>query len=137
MTLADKAKIVNSWFKKSRQDLLTAELLIVQTSDDFLMPAGFHLQQSAEKAIKGFLAFHKVRFPKTHNLQILTELVRQVDPNLATFLLPIVDLSQYAVAYRYPEALESAVPINHKSLETASKSVVAALNRLSTKCQVD
>ena len=36
----------------------------------------FHAQQAAEKALKAVLIERAVRFPRTHDLEALTELVR-------------------------------------------------------------
>ncbi len=66
--------------------------------------SAFHSQQCAEKAIKGFLAFHKVRFSKTHDLVKLASEVSPSNPKLAKLILKSQGLSDYAVFYRYPDA---------------------------------
>ena len=99
------------WFNKSVEDLNAAHLLMCQKSESFWGPSVFHSQQSAEKALKGFLAFKKVRFSKTHDLEILINLVLQVDPELAEILRPAGVLTKFATAYRYPEEAESPEPM--------------------------
>lgn len=79
--MADQGRIVKMWFSKSIEDLKAAKLLLSSTTENFWGPSVFHSQQSAEKAIKGFLAFNKIRFAKTHDLEILINLVSQIDVN--------------------------------------------------------
>jgi HEPN domain-containing protein len=96
-------KAVNNWLKYARRDLLTAKNL--SQSKIFLAePIAFHAQQTAEKAIKAFLAFHSKRFPKTHEILKLLRLMNDINPELASRLDRIAVLTEYAVSYRYPEA---------------------------------
>ena len=62
----------------------------------------FHSQQTAEKLLKGFLVYHQVEFPKTHNLGELLDLVATREPTLASALGDITALNPYGVEYRYP-----------------------------------
>jgi HEPN domain-containing protein len=80
--LAEQGRMVKMWFRKSAQDLHTAKLLLEQNSEVFWGPLVFHVQQSAEKAIKGYLAFHKIRFANTHDMAILVNLIAKEDKNL-------------------------------------------------------
>jgi len=117
--LADQGRIVKMWFQKSSEDLRATKLLLSQTTDEFLGPAIFHAQQSAEKAIKGFLSFYKVRFPKTHDLGILAQLVGTTDADLGKALEPCAILTKFAVAYRYPEEAESPEPLTRATVDKA------------------
>lgn len=105
------------WFSKSIEDLKAAKLLLSSTTENFWGPSVFHSQQSAEKAIKGFLAFNKIRFAKTHDLEILINLVSQIDVNLAEKLKPAAVLTKFATAYRYPEEAESPEPLTQESCQ--------------------
>ena len=109
--MADQGRIVKMWFSKSVEDLRAAQLLMSQNSESFWGPSVFHSQQSAEKALKGFLAFNKIRFSKTHDLEILINLLSQVDTDLAEKLKPAILLTKFATAYRYPEEAESPEPM--------------------------
>jgi len=97
-------KQVTEWLKLSRLDLLGAEFNL-NGPDDLLRFSGFLAQQSAEKAIKGFLVAHKARITKTHNIADLLEKIREFDPHLARSLSEAEDLTDFAVKYRYPEAV--------------------------------
>ena len=102
------------WLKKAAEDLRASRLLLAQSMDDLLGPAVFHAQQSAEKAIKGYLAFHKTRFPKTHDIEVLLILIGKTDPVLSSSLEPATVLTKFAVAYRYPEEAEPPEPLSHE-----------------------
>ena len=115
--MADQGRMIKMWFRKSAQDLQTAKLLLAQNSEVFWGPLVFHAQQSAEKAIKGFLVFNKIRFSKTHDMNILVNLVADVDKQLSEELDYAKVLTKYAVAYRYPEENEPPEKLTQKSCE--------------------
>ena len=64
----------------------------------------FHSQQAAEKAIKGFLTFHQIAFRKTHNLTDLGSQCVGADPAPEPILREVEELTDYASAFRYPDA---------------------------------
>lgn len=115
--MADQGRMVKSWFAKASRDLRTAQLLLAQNNEDFWESTVFHSQQVAEKAIKGFLAYHKIRFTKTHNIEILIELVATADKTLSKELEFSKVLSVYAVAYRYPEENDPPEPLSQSVCE--------------------
>ena len=60
---------------------------------------GFHVQQAAEKSFKAWLALLDERFPLTHNLSSLMELLQEtVD---ATAFTPLRAYTPFAVQFRY------------------------------------
>jgi HEPN domain-containing protein len=103
--LVEKTK---AWLMKSRNDLTLAKGAL-----STLLPfdAGiYHCQQCAEKALKGFLLFNNLRFPKTHDIQSLIELAEIQEP-LFTSYKPIANqLTDYATQYRYPDDLMILMP---------------------------
>ena len=117
--MADQGRMVKGWLTKAAVDLRTTKLLLAQNSDDFFGACVFHAQQAAEKAIKGYLAFNKVRFPKSHDIEKLLELVSSVDHDLALELKPSTILTKFAAAYRYPEEVELQEPLTAKTCENA------------------
>ncbi len=62
--------------------------------------AGFHLQQSAEKALKAWLAFVRVDYPKTHDLNLLLGLLEDRDQDIEPFWC-LLELNPFAVQFRY------------------------------------
>ena len=91
----------NDWLRHAESDLHFARL---GRADAVVMrnqPA-FHAQQAAEKAIKAVLLHHQVRFPKTHDLEVLIELIALARIPWP-FTTPEVEaLTPYAVELRYP-----------------------------------
>jgi len=90
------------WLEQARKDLHAAELL--QSAEP--SRSVFHSQQAAEKCAKAFLSFHNVRFRRTHDLDELGEQCAAIAPGLAAVVAEIVDLTEYAVQFRYPGVLK-------------------------------
>jgi HEPN domain-containing protein len=132
--LADQGRMIKMWFRKSAQDLQTANLLLAQKSETFWGPLVFHAQQSTEKAIKGYLAFHKIRFSKTHDIEILVNLVAKVDEKLAEYLHPTKILTKYAVAYRYQEENEPLEPLTQENCEKITAMAESVFKKLNSLC---
>ncbi len=105
----DKLEVVNAWFKKAENDLINAEHTIKMENPpcDTIC---FHAQQCAEKYLKGFLAFHEIDFPKTHSLEDLVLLCKQVAPSIESEVGDIEILSSYGVEVRYPDDIYYDIP---------------------------
>jgi HEPN domain-containing protein len=71
---------------------------------------GFHAQQCAEKALKGFLALHRIPFERRHDLNYLIDLCAGLDRDFEQFRAGADELTPYAVEYRYPNALPLLPP---------------------------
>src|SRR3990167_4263613 len=99
----DPARVEDTrvWMTKARTDLhagahgLTAVPPI--TTD-----AVFHAQQAAEKALKGFLAWHDEPFGKTHDLAALCRLCTPIEQSFESMGRRAARLTDYAWKYRYP-----------------------------------
>lgn len=86
------------WLRKAQRDLMVAQKL----ASDFPDVAIYHCQQSAEKALKGFLILHDKDPGKTHNINSLLREVAGIKPQLSTELKEADCLSEYNQTYRYP-----------------------------------
>ncbi len=95
--------MVDQWLIDAETDLRGAKALF-DIGEAFYYMVAFHCQQSAEKAIKCYLAFKKINFPKTHSSKDLIKLVQKHDDSFAAKLLGAVTLDLYAVAFRYPDS---------------------------------
>ena len=62
------------WLRYAEEDLITAETLLAQAH---IPPrqACWHAQQASEKALKAVLIFLQIDFPRTHDLNVLRNLV--------------------------------------------------------------
>ena len=65
---------------------------------------GFHTQQTAEKALKAWLAIEGVVYPKTHDLSHLLNLLEEQGVATARYQ-ELIEYTAYAVQLRY-EALD-------------------------------
>ena len=65
---------------------------------------GFHAQQAVEKAIKSVLTRREIEFPRTHNLSMLIELLRQHAIALPPDANDLARLTPFGVALRYDDS---------------------------------
>lgn len=96
-----KAELARGWLIKARRDLLSAHQL-AQGTVPLLDTAAYHCQQTAEKAIKGFLVYHDVRFEKTHDLDVLISQSSGVTEDFLQYRQTGRILTPLAVVFRYP-----------------------------------
>ena len=89
------------WIAKARSDLHLAEKG-VKDDDLTLDTAIYHTQQCAEKALKGFLAYHNTPLSKTHDLTKLLQTCCMIDPEFRNLSLDAAVLSPFATEFRYP-----------------------------------
>ena len=90
-----------AWLAKAGSDL-RAGAHDLTSVPAFTGDAVFHAQQAAEKAFKGFLAWHDVPFGKTHDLARLGTQCAEIEPVLAPLGQRASKLTDYAWKYRYP-----------------------------------
>jgi HEPN domain-containing protein len=104
MTDRRKGSITGSpaeWIEHARSDLRLARLA---AADAYVRPeqACFHLQQTAEKAIKAVLLFQNIDFPLTHDIEELIIIAEQNGLAMPEEVREASILSPYAVETRYP-----------------------------------
>ena len=98
--------LATRWFQKAENDLLNVanNLKAEWYASDTVC---FHCQQAAEKYLKGFLAWHRMPFAKTHDLPELLKQIKQVagaDAETLSDYLFLLD--PYSVSIRYPQEYE-------------------------------
>lgn len=96
-----REELVRSWLVKAHRDLLSAHEL-ASAQMPLLDTAAYHCQQAAEKAIKGYLLFHDVRFEKSHDIVLLVSQATDVDPSFSALIEIARLLTPLAVEFRYP-----------------------------------
>lgn len=64
---------------------------------------GFHAQQAIEKMLKAVLALAAIRYPRTHDLTELLDLVRKQGFEVPPQLEDVEALSSFAVGFRYED----------------------------------
>lgn len=102
-----KDRLVAAWLAKVEEDLAVARLLI--EDEKRLLGAGvYHCQQAAEKALKALLTHREVLFPKTHDLEVLLNLVVRPQQDETDFLsVAARELTPLATVFRYPGDLHT------------------------------
>jgi HEPN domain-containing protein len=116
-----KHSLVRNWLKKARRDLLSAKRL-TRGKDPYFDTAIYHCQQTAEKAVKGWLVYHDQSFEKTHDLRLLVTLASEIEPGFTEWFDVAEQVSPYATAYRYPgEVLEPTEDEFKQALTASSK----------------
>jgi HEPN domain-containing protein len=98
-----------AWLDRAEKDLRAADVLR-RAQPPLLDDALYHCQQSAEKALKGFLAWHGRTFRKTHNLSELGQGALEVASDLTDIMHRAASLTAYAWRFRYPGEPEPASP---------------------------
>jgi HEPN domain-containing protein len=101
---AENAKIeyVKKWIEKADNDLTIARDERFLKNENIITDGiCFHCQQTVEKYLKAFLAFHEIEFGKTHNLESLAVQCAEVDEEFKN--LSFGELSEYGVSIRYPD----------------------------------
>ena len=110
MQATDRLADTTRWLRYAEEDWVTAEILLRQP-DVPPRQACWHAQQSAEKALKAVLIFLEIDFPRTHDLNILRNLVperwqlKAAHPDLAS-------LTEWAVDARYPGEMPEATNVD-------------------------
>ena len=128
----DPARVADTrgWLRKAREDLQAAKQLL-KPSKALSSAAVFHCQQAAEKALKGFLAWHDVTFRKTHELEEIGEACIKLDAALREIVDRAVPLTEYAWKFRYPgEPDQPSRKEVEVALTTATEVYDAVLARL-------
>lgn len=88
------------WMIKAQNDLRAAKILL---EGDCLDVAIYHTQQCAEKALKGYLAFHKRPLVKTHDLVALVALCREFYAKFSLISSAAERLTPFSITFRYPD----------------------------------
>lgn len=125
-----RAHLTWQWLRKAGRDVRAAELAL-SAPDGLWDIVAFHSQQAAEKALKGFLAWHNVPFRRTHNLVELTEQCEAVDGEFSALRPSAQFLSKFAIDPRYPGGKsEPDAEVAKEALDVARDLMGVVLARL-------
>lgn len=127
----DYKDLAIKWFNKANNYLITGKYILTMPDP----PADticFHSQQSVEKYLKGFLAFHKLEIPRTHELEELISRCEEIDSEFSELDEISSELSSYAVDVRYPMEGNYDVTIEEakRAIDIAEKIKSFVLNKL-------
>ncbi len=94
--------ITQEWIEKAEEDWAVALLALNSPQLKAYNAICFHTQQCAEKYLKGQLQEEGIAFPYTHDLITLLDLLVPSHPLWTTLRPALLQLKNYAVAFRYP-----------------------------------
>jgi HEPN domain-containing protein len=87
------------WIAIAQEDLAVAKILLPKK---LFTPITYHCQQTAEKALKGFLVSKNQEILKTHDLAKLLILCITFDQNFAKLYKAAKYLNPFSTKFRYP-----------------------------------
>ena len=94
------------WFRLADQDFLSAKHLTTLTP----MPyenISYNCAQAVEKFLKGFMTYHQIIPPKTHNLISLIDKCIDIEDTLKSLRIYCLKLNDYTNEIRYPDGPET------------------------------
>ncbi len=94
------------WFRIGEKDLKRAEHLL---SIDDPEGAGYHLQQSVEKYLKGFLLYKGWKLKRIHDLEVLLNDALKYEKTLERYRNLLQKVTGYYAIDRYPLASASTL----------------------------
>jgi HEPN domain-containing protein len=89
------------WFRIGEKDLKRAEHLLCIDDPE---GAGYHLQQSVEKYLKGFLLYKGWKLKRIHDLEVLLNDALKYEKTLEKYRNLLQKVTGYYVIDRYPLA---------------------------------
>ena len=98
---------LREWIAKAEGDFNSCGREIRARRQPNYDSACFHAQQCVEKYLKARLQAAGVAFPKTHDLEVLLDMVLLLEPQWELTRPAIAQLTNYAVVFRYPGATAS------------------------------
>lgn len=112
----DKKSVAQEWFEIANLDYESAKYLQNMQPVPIEIIC-YHCQQTAEKYLKGFLAFQGQEVTKTHDLVLLNKLCQKIDAAFQQIAEDALLLTDYGVNIRYPYPLE----LNEEDMQLALK----------------
>lgn len=93
--------LTSEWIDKAEEDFRVATWI---SREPVGSPSAvcFHCQQCAEKYLKAILTEHQVAFPRTHDLDVLLDLVPRDTPSVEASRDDLKFLAPFSVEARYP-----------------------------------
>jgi HEPN domain-containing protein len=122
-------KEVAAWLAKADGDARMADAAMGM-DDPLWDQACFHLQQAVEKSLKGLLVHLGDEVPRTHDLVFLVEKICEAHPDFGRLLESASELSQYAVAARYPGFLGGETSSDAKEARIYALEIIDAVKQI-------
>ena len=118
-------KCARMMYRAAERDVLTLRSM---TTDAPVESFGFHVQQAAEKALKAWLALLGEKYPLTHSIETLLDLLDDWGGAVEPFR-NLVDYTPYAVEFRYVGVDSDAEPIDREGAIALVEALVEEVGR--------
>jgi len=119
-------ELVRLLLQKAVQDETVVARLLADTGiDDEII--GFHAQQAVEKALKAWLAYLGIDYPKIHNLETFMGLLNVHGHSFPDDLAEVNKLTPFATVFRY-EALPLTAPLDRADVLRLVQRIIAFVN---------
>lgn len=112
--------VAQEWFRYAKQDLDSA-IYLQEMRPVPVEIICYHCQQSAEKYLKGFIAFHGGAIQRVHDLVALNKTCMKYDENFMQIREECLNLTDYGVQARYPFSLELNETDAHLAVKSAEQ----------------
>ena len=109
----DKSEYIENWLFRANEDIAVIASLVNSGAEYYTSSICFHAQQSSEKFLKAYLAYHDVDFPRTHDLDYLLLECQKIDKN--AFQIDFKSLTDFGISVRYPD--DFYIPTENEALE--------------------
>lgn len=93
---------IQAWVYKAEEDFRTAATMVRKRKEPVPDNVCFCAQQCVKKYLKAFLVFHRIYFPKVHDLLALLDFAVDADTDREILRDDLNFLSPFAVEFRYP-----------------------------------
>ena len=90
---------------------------------------GFHVQQSAEKSLKAWMAFLGIEYPHTHDISMLLESLTRAGVDVENHW-DLVEYNAFAVQFRYESIGGSDEPIDRQAAIARAEEIVDQVRNL-------
>lgn len=112
--------VAQEWFRYAKQDLDSA-IYLQEMQPIPIEIIWYHCQQSVEKYLKGFIAFHGGAIQRVHDLVALNKICIKYDKDFMQIEEECLNLTDYGVQARYPFNLELNEVDAYLAIKSAEK----------------
>ena len=118
-------KCARVMYRAAERDVLTLRSM---TAGAPVESFGFHVQQAAEKALKAWLALLGEKYPLTHSIETLLDILDDRGAAVELFR-DLIEYTPYAVEFRYAGVDPDAEPIDREDALANVEALVAQVGR--------
>lgn len=129
------SKSYKDWLLKAENDLKAAEGIYGYYEQPPTDTICYHCHQVAEKSLKCYLVYQRVRFQKIHDLIVLLNLCLTKDKSLDSLRENLEILNQYYVETKYPldMSIDYSIEEAKEAIQKASIILETIKDKIETK----